>query len=285
MTSPQPPGEGRSPVPAEAAGLAPGRARLAGRRVVVVGAGTRASADAQAPVGNGRAISILATREGATVACVDIDADAADDTLSQIAAAGGNACAIVADVTDERPCERLAADAASSLGGIDGLVLNVGVLGETGLAGTRPEAWDRTLAVNLRSQFLVCRTMLPRLSDGGAVVFVGSIAGQRPGSFMPAYDASKAGAHALCRHVAQEGAPRGVRANAVVPGLIDTPLGRVTSKGRPDRAVTPIPLGRQGTAWEIAYATIFLLSQEASYVTAQELVVDGGLTVLAPRLT
>jgi NAD(P)-dependent dehydrogenase (short-subunit alcohol dehydrogenase family) len=111
-------------------------------------------------------------------------------------------------------------------------------------------------------------------------VFVSSIAGIKPGTGIPAYDASKAGLAGLCRHVAFEGARRGIRANLVVPGLIDTPLGRVASRGRPSRATTVVPLGRQGTAWEVAYATVFLLASESSYVTGQQLVVDGGLSSL-----
>jgi NAD(P)-dependent dehydrogenase (short-subunit alcohol dehydrogenase family) len=111
-------------------------------------------------------------------------------------------------------------------------------------------------------------------------VFVSSVAGLVPGSRLPAYDASKAGLFGLSRHVALEGARRGVRANIVVPGLIDTPLGRLATKGRPERDKTPVPLGRQGTAWEVAYAAIFLLSNEASYITGQSLVVDGGLSSL-----
>jgi NAD(P)-dependent dehydrogenase (short-subunit alcohol dehydrogenase family) len=166
------------------------------------------------------------------------------------------------------------------LGGLDGVVLNVGIgLGQR-LEGTSAEAWDLTFAVNLRGHFLLAKAALPRMADGGALVFISSIAGLVPGSSMPAYDASKAGLFGLCRHVALEGSRRGIRANVVVPGLIDTPLGRLASRGRPSRERTPVPLGRQGTAWEIAYATVFLLSNEASYITGQSLVVDGGLTAL-----
>ena len=159
-------------------------------------------------------------------------------------------------------------------------MLNVGIAAGRKLEGTSPELWDLTFAVNLRAHFLLARAALPRLADGGAIVFISSVAGLGPGSLLPAYDASKAGIFGLSRHVALEGSRRGIRANVVVPGLIDTPLGRLASRGRPSRDRTPVPLGRQGTAWEIAYATVFLLSGEASYVTGQMLVVDGGLSAL-----
>jgi NAD(P)-dependent dehydrogenase (short-subunit alcohol dehydrogenase family) len=126
----------------------------------------------------------------------------------------------------------------------------------------------------------VCQAALPNLAEGASVVFISSIAGIRPGSQLPAYDTSKAALGGLCRHVANEGARRLIRANVVAPGLIDTPIGRLASAGRPSRDRTPVPLQRQGTAWEIAYATVFLLSGESSYITGQTLVVDGGLTAL-----
>ena len=127
---------------------------------------------------------------------------------------------------------------------------------------------------------LTARAALPMLDAGASIVFISSIAGLKPGSRIPAYDASKAALGGLMRHVALEGARQGVRANIVAPGLMDTPLGRAASRGRPSRARTPVPLGREGTGWETAYAVLFLLSDESAYVTGQTLVVDGGLTAL-----
>lgn len=266
---------------AEAAGVADGRGRLRGRRVLVVGAGTRASDDPDAPVGNGRAISVLAAREGATVACADRVEGAARATVDIISAEGGRAVVVVGNVVVPDACAQIVDEAVSAMGGLDGLVLNVGTAEGMTLEGTTPEAWDLTFAVNLRAHFLVTRSALARMEPGGAVVFISSVAGLKPGSQFPAYDASKAGLFGLSRHVAVEGARRDIRANVVVPGLIDTPMGRFASAGRPSRARTRIPLGRQGTAWEIAYATIFLLSAEASYITGQSVVVDGGVSALA----
>jgi NAD(P)-dependent dehydrogenase (short-subunit alcohol dehydrogenase family) len=263
---------------AEAQGLAPGRDRLRGKRVVVVGAGSIAVGDPEAPIGNGQAISVLAAREGASVACVDINPTAAARTVELIEAEQGIAVSIVADVTDAEQCQRLVADAVDALGGIDVLVLNVGIGMGVTVARTTVEEWDRTFAVNLRAHFLVTQAALAAADGLASVVFVSSVAGLKPGSRIPAYDASKAGIFGLSRQVAREGASRGIRANVVVPGLIDTPLGRAASAGRSSRAGTPVPLRRQGTGWEVAYAALFLMSDESSYVTAQTLVVDGGLT-------
>ncbi len=269
------------PPSAESQGEAPGRARLAGRRILVVGGGQRTFDAATDPIGNGRATALLCAREGAAVAVADANASSAAETVDLIRRAGGEATAIVADVSREADIVRMVGEAAGAPGGLDGVVLNVGIgVGALGLAAVTADDWDKTLAVNLRAPVLCCREALPRLADGSSIVFVSSIASLRAGSRLPAYDASKAALGGLMRHVGLEGAARGIRANVICPGLVDTPLGRMTSAGRPSRARTPVPLGRQATGWEIAYAVLFFLSEESVYVTGQTLAIDGGLTGL-----
>ena len=269
---------------AEANGQAAGRGRLSGRRLLVVGAGQRqlegASAADNELMGNGRAICALAAREGASVACADRDSAALDGTLAVVEAEGMRAVRIIADATDEASAERMVNEAVAGLGGLDGLVMNLGAGAGKNLAGTTAKLWDLLLAINTRSHFLGCKFALPVLAEDSAIVLISSLAGYKPISTFPAYETSKAALGGLCRHVAREGAERGVRVNIVAPGLIDTPIGRHGSRGRLDRASTPVPLGRQGTAWEVAYATVFLLSGEASYITGQTLMVDGGMSSL-----
>ena len=265
-------------VPAESKGEAEVRSRLAGRRILVVGAGSQPCKGDNPPIGNGRAMAILAAREGAKVACADVNEAAARETLDIIEREGGTGCVLAGDVSDEAAVSAMVEHTIEAFGGIDGLVLNVGIPArEVGL-GISIEEWDRVMNVNLRGHYLVVRAALPHLEFGSSVVFVSSIAGRRSGSPFPAYDTSKAGIEGLCRALASEGGPRCIRSNAVVPGAVDTPLGRWGNEEMPDRPFTEVALGRQGTGWDMAYATCFLLSDEASYITGQTLVVDGGLT-------
>jgi NAD(P)-dependent dehydrogenase (short-subunit alcohol dehydrogenase family) len=263
----------------ESQGLAPGRGRLAGRRILVVGGGQRVVDAASDPVGNGRAMSILFAREGAAVAVADMNKASADETVAAIGAEGGKAATIAADISIPDDIVRMIDEAEKALGGLDGMVLNVGVgLGALGLEGANAHDWDKVLAINLRGPMLCCKAALPKLANGSSIVFISSIAGLVAGSRLPSYDASKAALGGLMRHVALEGSRRGIRAIIFAPGLVDTPLGRLATQGRPSRGRSPTPFGRQATGWEIAYAALFFMSDEAVYVNAQVLAVDSGIT-------
>jgi NAD(P)-dependent dehydrogenase (short-subunit alcohol dehydrogenase family) len=266
----------------EARGNAPGRGRLEGRRILVVGAGQQDHGIEDPPIGNGRAMSVLFGREGASVAVADLNEQSAEETAELVRAEGAEALVIGADASSEQAMTAAFERTASAFGGVDGLVMNVGIGAGLGLAGTSVEDWDRVMAVNARSHFLGCKLGVQRMTDGGAIVLVGSVASREVMPF-PVYAASKAALEALCRQSAAEGAPA-IRTNLLIPGLIDTSLGRLASQLSPLRDKVPIPAGRQGTAWEVAYAALFLVSGESSYVTGQNLIVDGGLTV-APRVS
>ena len=263
-------------VHAETLGQAPRAARLAGRRILVVGAGQRASTEANPPVGNGRAMAVLFAREGATVACMDVVPEAAKATCAIIEGEGGRAVPLVADVADPAAIKRVMAEAEQALGGLDGLVLNVGMSTRQNVDELTAEDWDRVFAVNVRSNMLFAQQALRVMSPGGAMVLISSLASQRAVSRNPAYETSKAAQVALARSLARAGEPRGIRCNSLAPGLMDTPMGRDASRKRANRAAL-VPFGRQGTGWEVAYAALFLISNEASYVNGHCLMVDGGL--------
>ncbi|HWX54186.1 MAG TPA: SDR family oxidoreductase [Verrucomicrobiae bacterium] len=258
-------------------GLDQGRGRLKGRKVLVAGAGQRSTPDPESTIGNGRAMSILFAKEGGLVGCADIDVAAAQSTVDLIAAAGGRAVAIAADVAKPEEIHSMFDQAEQSLGVLDAVVANVGIANGKNLMTETSETWDQVLNINLRAHMLIGQRALSSLSPGGAILLISSLASVSPTGRNPAYEASKAALSALCRAQALEGQARGIRANALAPGLLDTPMGRAASARSPSRATRPLPFGRQGTAWEMAYAALFLISRESSYVNAQTIFVDGGL--------
>lgn len=265
---------------AEGRGEAPGRGRLDGRRILVVGGGQEEHGLEDPPIGNGRAMSILFGREGAAVAVADLNEASAEKTAEMVRVEGASAEVVVADASDESASGAMFEEAAKAMGGLDGVVMNLGIGAGFAIHGTSAEEWDRVMGVNVRSHFLGCKNALATMKEGGAIVLLGSIAAREVMPW-PAYAASKAALESLCRQAAAEGAPQ-IRTNLLHPGLIDTSLGRLASQVSPLRDQVRIPAGRQGTGWEIAYGALFLLSNESSYMTGQSLIVDGGLTI-GPR--
>jgi NAD(P)-dependent dehydrogenase (short-subunit alcohol dehydrogenase family) len=251
--------------------------KLDGRRILIVGAGQQEHGLPDPPVGNGRAISVLFAREGARLALADIDEASLRGTEELVRTEHAESAGIIADAGEEDGIEAMFDQAAAALGGLDGLVMNVGIGAGRGFAGTTADDWDRVMAVNLRSHFLGCRRALASFEGQGTIVLIGSLAG-RESMPLPAYAASKAALEAVCRNAAVEGAPD-IRVNLLAPGLIDTSLGRLATKLNPGRGAVRIPAGRQGSAWEVASCALFLACEDSSYVTGQTLLVDGGLSV------
>jgi NAD(P)-dependent dehydrogenase (short-subunit alcohol dehydrogenase family) len=257
--------------------------RLAGKLAVVVGAG-------QTPgdtIGNGRATAILFAREGARVVAVDQRLDSAEETVAMIAEEGGAAEAFRADATREADCAALVAHCVERHGRIDVLHNNVGIGGgDAGPAHVDEAAWDRILAVNLKSVVFPCKHALPvmRRQGAGSIVNVSSIAAVCSTGIV-AYKASKAGVNAYTQSLAIGNARYGIRANVVMPGLMNTPMaieGISRALGIPKHELirqrdAQVPLGgKMGTAWDVAYAALFLASDEARFITGVALAVDGG---------
>jgi NAD(P)-dependent dehydrogenase (short-subunit alcohol dehydrogenase family) len=257
--------------------------RLAGKVAVVVGAG-------QTPgdtIGNGRATAILFAREGARVVAVDRDGASAEDTVAQIRGEGGHAEAIEADATHEDDCRRLVEHTAGHYERIDVLHNNVGIGGaDAGPAHIDEAVWDRILAVNLKSAVLPCKHVLPvmRAQKSGSIVNISSVAAVCSTGIV-AYKTSKAGLNAYTQALAIGNAKYGIRANVIMPGLMNTPMaieGISQGTGVPKdelirRRDAQVPLrARMGSAWDVAHAALFLASDEAGFITGVALPVDGG---------
>jgi NAD(P)-dependent dehydrogenase (short-subunit alcohol dehydrogenase family) len=263
--------------------------RLKGKKAIVVGAG-------QTPgdtIGNGRAMALLFAREGAEVLCVDRDEERANQTVAMIAAEGGRATGLQADIVKSDDANAILTTAVARMGRVDILVNNVG-MAPTGAHGDGPvhvateEGFDTTLDVNLKGMWLTIKAAIPIMrQDGrGSIVNISSLAAVA-GDSMIAYMVSKAAVNRLTVAVASANAEYGVRCNAVLPGMMDTPMGIVANvemSGQSAEAVRAarnarVPLkGGMGTAWDTAHAALFLASDEAKYVTGVLLPVDGGFT-------
>ena len=226
--------------------------------------------------GMGLAFARRFAAAGAALALADLDAKRVSAAAGAL---GSRTLPVVADVARVADCAAMVAATIARFGRLDLLVNSAGIWVE-GPAEEMGEAeWDRCLDINLKGTFFACRHAIPELrKTGGAIINMASDAGLMGSAGASVYCASKGGVVQLTRALALELAPQGVRCNAVCPGLIDTPMGRDATRRRPDRALA-VPFGRQGTGWEVAYACLFLISNESSYVNAHALLVDGGLGV------
>jgi NAD(P)-dependent dehydrogenase (short-subunit alcohol dehydrogenase family) len=262
--------------------------RLKDRVAIVVGAG-------QSPgegIGNGRATALTFAREGARVLCVDHHLASAQETVDMIAAKGGTAAAFKADVTQNAELEAMVADALHRWGRIDILHNNVGVSlagGDSELSSFTEEALERCVAINLKSCIFAAKHVIPvmRRQNGGAIINISSMAAITTYPYV-AYKATKAAMIAFTEQLAYQNAEYGIRANVILPGLMNTPMAvdtraREFKKTRAEVEAerdAKVPLRRKmGTGWDVANAALFLASDEASFITGVTLPVDGGASV------
>ena len=240
--------------------------------------------------GNGKAIAVLFAREGAKVFAVDRNLPAVEETRSLIRAEGGECHPYRADVTDSEQVQAAVAECVRVYGRIDILVNNVGIVEVGGPVDLTEESWDHVISVNLKSVFLTCKHTLPHMlgQGGGVIVNISSIAALRFLGYPSAsYNASKGAINQLTQNLAVQYADKGIRANCVLPGMLNTPmivepLKKFYSDGDIEKMIkirdAQVPMKRMGTAWDTAYAALFLASEEAGYITGAQLVVDGGVT-------
>ena len=260
--------------------------RLEGKTAIIVGAGQTPGTT----IGNGRAMAILFAREGADVLCVDRDGARAAETVAMIEKEGGRATSLEADTTKPGAADAIVATAKARFGRIDILVNNVGIGGRDGPAHKLEEAaFDRIMTVNLKSTWLVSKAVIAVMREQakGAIVNISSLASIAGGNQV-AYEISKAGVNRLTTGIAQANARHGIRCNAVLPGLMDTPMavaGIAQATGQDQEAVRQmrnqrVPLGgKMGSGWDTAYAALFLASDEAQFISGVLLPVDGGMSV------
>ena len=268
--------------------------RLKGKVAIVTGAGAVPGASDRPPIGNGRAAAIVFAREGAAILAVDVRLDAAQETKAMIEAEGGVCSVFQADISRSQDCHAIAAECVKTYGRIDILHNNVGIGPRTacGILEADEGDWDRVLNVNLKGLFHTYRAVLPQMvkQKSGSILNISSVAAVLHAySKLFIYSISKAAVNTFTRCMAAEFAGQGIRVNCIMPGMIDAPpiykeilplYGGDIEKMRNDRN-GKVPMKHMGEPWDIAYASLFLVSDEAKYITGQVLAVDGGLLLSA----
>ena len=258
--------------------------RVKGKAAIVTGAGSVIPG-----MGNGKATAILFAREGARVMLVDLNLEAAEETKRMIDEEGGESITFRADVSKASDCKSMVEKCVQTFGRVDILHNNVGIGQWGGVVETSEETWDKIMTVNVKSMFLTCKYAIPYMEKqgSGAIINIASIAAIRTPMPNVAYSTSKAAVIALTRDIALQYAKKGIRVNVILPGLMKTPQaefynkdawagGDVEELWRRRDAMSPT--GKQGEAWDVAHAALFLASDEAKYITGTTLLVDGGLT-------
>jgi NAD(P)-dependent dehydrogenase (short-subunit alcohol dehydrogenase family) len=260
------------------------RARLEGKVAIVTGAGATGSGDF---VGIGQAISILFARHGARVLLVDRDQGNGETTLATIKEEGGEASLFVGDVTSNADCQRMVQAALSDFGKLNVLVNNVGISGPGSVTDVDEDFWDTVIDVNLKSVMLTSKHAIPQMVEagGGSIINLSSIVGLRAGSGRPShpYAASKGGIIGLSNSMAVHYGRNNIRVNCIAPGHVHSPMvARHTSEEMLDLRRRAGPLGTEGTAWDVAWAALFLASDEARWISGVTLPVDAGLLAATP---
>lgn len=259
--------------------------RLQGKVAIIVGAGQQPGDT----IGNGRAVAERYAEEGATLLLVDINEEWAHDTLKAVQQYGQPASVLAADITREEDCKRIADTCVQRYGRIDVLHNNVGRSGgDRKTVDLDVAVWEALMNMNLKGMFMTCKHVLPHMiaQKSGSIINISSTSSLAARPTLT-YKTSKGAVNTMTQHIAMENAEHGVRANAILPGLIDTPMAierRARERGVSKEVVRAerealVPMRRMGTAWDVANAAVFLASDEARYVTGVLLPVDGGLLV------